>query len=516
MANILDQIVSKRRQDIAELGVTLGSGIPSSRQRAVRPFLSDKSVILEVKRASPSKGDIAPDLDAAGTALEYEAAGARAISVLTERHWFKGSLEDLVSVASVTKVAAVLRKDFLVDVREVEVSYLCGADAVLLIARILDDDTLVAMARECARLGMTAFVELRVQEDFAKLRRILDEVGDEFVAAGVNARDLRDFRIDLLIPAGALAAIKQIAGEGARVVFESGIRSPHASRFAASMGFSGLLLGEAAAKNPRAAGGLVDGFLSTPHTPAGDKWLCVAQKLHCRRLTGNAAPLVKICGITNAQDALEAVTLGADFVGFVFCSSSPRCTNAQSVRSILSLLREKGRDGVFTCAVITDLKSEPSKEAIDLVKRGEVDFLQLHGFSSEDTNAFFADGSLCALPHYFAVNVSTDADLALVDYLLQQGEPRILVDSRTAGKVGGTGKRVDADLVHKVASRVPLWLAGGIDPDNVCDVVCQLTPEIIDVSSGVEEQAGHKSHAKMKALFENLIPSATGDSGGKV
>ena len=516
MANILDQIVSKRREDIAHLGVTFGSVIPTSRLRAVRPFLKSKAVILEVKRASPSKGDIAPGLDAARTALEYEAAGAKAISVLTERHWFKGSLEDLISVASVTKVAAVLRKDFLVDVREVEVSYLCGADAVLLIARVLDEDTLVAMAKECARLKMTAFVELRVQEDFAKLHRILDVVGDEFVAAGVNARDLRDFRIDLLIPAGALAEIKRIAGEGTRVVFESGIRSPHASRFAASMGFSGLLLGEAAAKNPTAAGGLVSGFLSTPHTPAGDKWLCVAQMLRSHKVAGNTAPLVKICGITNEQDALEAATMGADFEGFVFCSSSPRCTNAQTVRDIVRSLEDKRREGLFMCAVITDLASKESQEAIDLVKRGEVDFLQLHGFSSEDTSAFFADGSLCALPHYFAVNVSTDVDLEAIDYLLQMGEPRVLVDSRVAGKVGGTGKRVDADLVRKVASKVPLWLAGGIDPSNVRDVVCQLAPELIDVSSGVEQREGHKSPAKMKALFENLVHSVAGDSGGKV
>ena len=515
MANILEQIVSKRREDIAHLGVTFGSVIPSSRQRSVRPFLESKAVILEVKRASPSKGDIAPDLDAARAALEYEAAGAKAISVLTERHWFKGSLEDLIRVASVTEVAAVLRKDFLVDVREVEVSWLCGADAVLLIARVLDEDTLVAMARECARLKMTAFVELRVQEDFAKFQSVLREVPSCFVVAGVNSRDLRDFRIDLLIPAGALAQIKQIAGEGTRVVFESGIRSPLGSRFAASMGFSGLLLGEAAAKNPAAAGGLVSGFLSTPKTSSGDKWLRVAQKIHSPKPAGNTTPLVKICGITNVQDALQAATLGADFVGFVFCSSSPRCTNVTAVRTILHSLSESGHVGFFTCVVITDLDSEPSKEAIGLVQSGEVDFLQLHGFSSEDTSAFFADGSLCALPHYFAVNVSTDADLKAVDYLLQMGEPRVLVDSRVAGKVGGTGKRVDTDLVRKVASKVQLWLAGGIDPSNVRDVTGQLSPELIDISSGVEQSSGHKSPDKMNALFERLKVDAAGGSGGE-
>ena len=503
MANILEQIVAKRKEDIAHLGVTFGATIPTSRQRAVRPFLEHKAVILEVKRASPSKGDIAPSLDAAAAAVSYEKAGAAAISVLTEHHWFKGSLEDLVSVASVTKRAAVLRKDFLVDVREVEVSYLCGSDAVLLIARILDEKTLVEMARECARLKMTAFVELRADEDFAKFQSVLREVPSCFVAAGVNARDLRDFRIDLLIPAGSLALIKHIAGDGVRAVFESGIRSPQAARFPASLGFTGMLLGEAAAKDPASSGELTAGFLGTPQTKSGEMWLAVASKLRSRK-TAQSIPLVKICGITNEKDALEAATMGADFAGFVFCSSSPRCTNAQAVRDIVRSLEDKRREGFFTCAVITDLASKEAKEAIDLVKRGEVDFLQLHGFSRQDTDAFFADDALCTLPHYFALNVSRDEDLSALDYLLQQGEPRVLVDSRSDGKVGGTGRRVDADLARKVAKKVQLWLAGGIDSENVGDVVAALGPQLIDVSSGIEESAGHKSPAKMKALFENI------------
>ena len=126
MTDILTRIVEKRKADIERLGMAFGFEIPAQRVRPVRPFLDDKGVILEVKRASPSKGDIAPELDARETAKSYALAGARAISCLTETNYFKGSLGDLMKVCEAVddfagkssgglsvKVPAVLRKDFL-------------------------------------------------------------------------------------------------------------------------------------------------------------------------------------------------------------------------------------------------------------------------------------------------------------------------------------------------------------------------------------------------------------------
>lgn len=118
MKDILTTIVEKRKEDMDRLGVTFGFKIPESRQRPVHPFLTQKGVILEVKRASPSKGDIAPDLDAAETARSYASAGAAAISCLTETNYFKGSLEDLMKVCKAAPDTAVLRKDFLVNDEE--------------------------------------------------------------------------------------------------------------------------------------------------------------------------------------------------------------------------------------------------------------------------------------------------------------------------------------------------------------------------------------------------------------
>ena len=141
MKNILKEICDRRLSDIAQKGYSYAHEIPEKRIRPVVPFLPDSGTILEVKRSSPSKGDIAPDLDPVKTAENYIAAGTSAISVLTEENYFKGSLEDLKKVAALSdslgNKAAVLRKDFLLEPEEIEVAYKCGADAVLLIARIL-------------------------------------------------------------------------------------------------------------------------------------------------------------------------------------------------------------------------------------------------------------------------------------------------------------------------------------------------------------------------------------------
>ena len=186
--NILDEIVQQRKKDIDEKSVTLGFQIPQERNRKITPFLPQKGVILEIKRASPSKGDIAPDLDSGKTAKAYSNAKTSAISVLTEEHWFKGNLNDLQNVCAAVDEwskenncppPAILRKDFLLSPREIDIAYKCGADAVLLIARILDTDLMVKMAQKCQELGITALIELRLEEDLQKLAQVVKSVSNE-------------------------------------------------------------------------------------------------------------------------------------------------------------------------------------------------------------------------------------------------------------------------------------------------------------------------------------------------
>jgi len=277
MKTIVDQIVEKRREDLEKLGPTLGFSIPEKRERGKPlPFLAQKGVILEVKRASPSKGDISPNLDAAATAEKYAAAGTSAISVLTESHWFKGNLTDLQNVCKAVddycaksgrKGVAVLRKDFLVTEEEIEVAYRCGADAVLLIARILTKEKLLSMAKTVEKLGMTALLELREDEDLEKLAYIAKEVGESTIVCGVNSRDLATFQIDLSRPVEMAGKIRQIikettGSEKGRVIFESGIKTPQMAAQVSQKGFSGMLLGEAAVRDVEKAKDLVAAFMN--------------------------------------------------------------------------------------------------------------------------------------------------------------------------------------------------------------------------------------------------------------
>ncbi|MBQ6568379.1 MAG: bifunctional indole-3-glycerol phosphate synthase/phosphoribosylanthranilate isomerase [Treponema sp.] len=530
--NIIEEIVARRKEDIGRLGWEYGSVIPKTRQRGKPlPFISEKGVVLEVKRASPSKGDIAPGLDAPATATAYAQAGAAAISVLTERNYFKGGLDDLVDVckavdswsgaASGRRRIAVLRKDFIYSPEEVDVAYRAGADAVLLIARMLDEAALAAMLMRCGELGMTAFTELRLAEDLEKLVAAKKSIPSPCrIVCGVNARDLKDFSIDLLKPASMLSRIRELLGPDCGVIFESGIRTQEAASFAGSLGFTGMLLGEAAARNPGEADKLVSSFTGAKETGASRVWLDYASLLGERRAgtcchreerspEQAARPLLKICGLTDEEDALESVLAGADFLGFIFCKQSPRNTTADLVRKVRARL-SAADDGQaesfdrmpFLVGVITDCGSDEGKEAIRLVQEGTLDFLQLHG--EKAVAGFHADKSLASLPHYAVVNLSDESDLRKIESLKNLGEPRILIDAKAGKLVGGTGVQVEDGLVRKVASASRLWLAGGITPENVARIVSDYGPELIDVSSGIESSPGKKDADKLLALVQAL------------
>ena len=504
--DILAKIVRMRKADIERLGLNFGIEIPEKRRVGHTEFLGNAGAILEVKRASPSKGDIAPDLNPVRLATTYAEAHAQAVSVLTEMNYFKGSLRDLIAVADLMErrrqqglhACAVLRKDFLLYEDEIDIAYRCGADAVLLIARILDDEQLVKMAKRAQSFDMQAFVEVREKDDFHKLSVVTNALGADAaktIVAGVNSRDLATFHTDPLVPASVRSKLP------AKAVFESGIHTPADADYARSLGFTGILVGEAVAKNPPLAKEVVGAFETGCENARGKFWKKFAE----RKAAKKAMPLVKICGITREEDGMLAAELGADMLGFVF-STTKRLTTEGFVRNFATKIRaSRAPENVpLLVGVITDPNSEEGKTAIKLAREGVLDAVQFHGVAPSNPACHCEHEVRSNLPYYCAARIGDASDFDQVATLRKNGEPRILLDAKVEGIPGGTGKTIPEKLLREKAGDIPLWLAGGITPENIATICEKFHPELVDVSSGVEDAPGIKNSEKLKSLFAAL------------
>ncbi len=218
--------------------------------RAALAAATGVALVAEVKRRSPSKGDLAPDLDPAALAAAYERGGAACLSVLTDRPHFGGSPDDLAAARAATGLPT-LRKDFTVCELDVCDARLMGADAVLLIVAALDDPELSALSQLAREVGLDAMVEVH---DEAEAERALAAGAD---LVGVNQRDLTTFAVD---PRRAIALAAHLPAGVVRVA-ESGIGGPDDLPGLADAGYDAVLVGESlvtAADPECAARALVD------------------------------------------------------------------------------------------------------------------------------------------------------------------------------------------------------------------------------------------------------------------
>ena len=202
--NILDTIVAQKRLEVAQLperilaaGDLRDAMLEHGERRdffaaLAHPRVGDIGLIAEVKKASPSKGVICPDFDPVRIAREYEAAGASCLSVLTDEKFFQGSLDYLRAIRQAVKLP-LLRKDFIIDERQILEAIEWGADAILLIVAILDDARLKRFHDLAAEAGLAVLVEVHDEEEMDRALAI----GAPLI--GVNNRNLKDFVVDLAV-----------------------------------------------------------------------------------------------------------------------------------------------------------------------------------------------------------------------------------------------------------------------------------------------------------------------------
>jgi len=199
---------------------------------------------------------------------------------------------------------------------------------------------------------------------------------------------------------------------------------------------------------------------------------------------------IKICGITNAQDAEAAVAAGADALGFVFYPQSPRCIEPAVAKRIIAQLPPF----VLPIGVFVNQSRETIREVFDECGLG---FAQLHG---NETPEFC---ETLGRPVLRALRLRDRGSLlALAEYKGRMGVRGFVVDAFSPEAYGGTGQTVDWSLAREVAKAAPILLAGGLTPYNVQEAIRQVQPYGVDVSSGVEQSPGKKDHEKIRAFAQ--------------
>ncbi len=238
MNTFLERILQTKEAEVASLKshrVTQTRAFPRPEHRFSQAVTRGDhlQIIAEVKKASPSKGAIALDVVPIERAAQYAEAGAAAVSVLTDRTYFQGSIDDLVSVRGAVSLP-ILRKDFIVDEVQIDEAYEAGADAILLIVAALPSNRLVELSEYAKHLGLDVLVEVHEEEELDSALTVNPDV------LGINHRNLHTFEVSL----ETTERLMPLIPTGIPVISESGIRSREDARRMANAGAQGLLVGE--------------------------------------------------------------------------------------------------------------------------------------------------------------------------------------------------------------------------------------------------------------------------------
>ncbi|MDO7252938.1 bifunctional indole-3-glycerol phosphate synthase/phosphoribosylanthranilate isomerase [Helicobacter cappadocius] len=488
MVEVLKNITQKRDCKISNLGFGFGHRIPQKREVPLSPPKFDPNtplMIAEIKRASPSAGKIGDISEPTNLAQIYLNNGAKVISILTEEDYFNGSLIDLMSVKNTFKNTTILRKDFIQYAEEIEISYLAGADMVLIIIAMFMDDKakeieLQKILSECKKYSLTPLFEIHNQRECDFALKLEPSI------LGINSRSLHTFEIDK----NKALNLKSLIPNSIKTIFESGIHSSFDGYLAGSFGFDGMLCGSYLVKNE---GKNLPNLIKAYQKGKKQKnsfFSAVFQKLY-----SNATPIIKICGITNIDDAISCAEAGADMIGLIMVKQSPRYQDQKSIKEISKALN-KLYPNILKVGVITNEKSSLIS-AKELLKEGILDCLQLHSCDPFSPNNFAStDLREADFNFYICVNLED-----ISEYPKDFVSPFVLLDSKCV-LGGGSGKSIPLEELQKLKNNgIDLFIAGGIGEQNISEILA-LKPKMVDINSKVESAVGKKDIMKVKNIIQ--------------
>jgi indole-3-glycerol phosphate synthase/phosphoribosylanthranilate isomerase len=460
MSSVLDKIVENKKLEVAAGKYHQETNdLPSSTRSLYESLLTRKpGFIFECKAASPSKGLIATNYQPAKLAQQYQPFAA-AISVLTDEKYFQGSLSHLKAVSETTNLP-VLCKDFFISKQQVLSARANGADAILLMLSVLDDEQYQSLATQAQLLSLDVLTEVH---DTTELERAI-ALGAKII--GVNNRNLGTLEINM----NTTAELSKNIPVDCVLVSESGYTDRNQ-----------LLK---AFENDREP----NGFLVGSHLSAAeDTGLAIREFIFGR---------VKICGLTSVEDAQVASEQGAYYGGLIFSENSPRFISDLDAQQLTGAVPLKWV-GVFT---------QTSNEFIlEKVKNLKLAAVQIH-FDCDYKQLLELKLSLpqgCEIWLLVRVDKST---ISLTEIMsLNKVADRILIEP-SGQLAGGNGISFDWGLLaNKSLDLKKTILAGGLEPLNI-NQARKTGAAILDVNSGVENLPGQKSFTKISKLFKQLLP----------
>ncbi|WP_249554311.1 MULTISPECIES: bifunctional indole-3-glycerol-phosphate synthase TrpC/phosphoribosylanthranilate isomerase TrpF [Shewanella] len=460
-ANVLTRIVDTKAAHIAALKLRFP-------EDSLTPKISDRSLfaalkapkagyILECKKASPSKGLIRKDFDVEVIASIY-AKYAAGISVLTDEQFFQGDMDYIPKVRA--KVSQpILCKDFFVDEYQIKLAAHQGADAILLMLSVLDDERYQQLASEAAKYQLDVLTEVSNEEELERAIALNAPI------IGINNRNLRDLSTDL----ATTEALAPHIGSDRVVISESGIYTND---------------------QVRRLSPLVDGFLVGSSIMAEEDI-----DLACRKLIFGHN---KVCGLTRLEDIQAAATAGAVYAGLIFAEKSPRALTKDAAKQLVEQYRAANLPAIEFIGVFVN--SEPELIA-SIAKACDLAAVQLHGNETElDITELSQLLQQAGLNTQIWKAVSVDAQSSELA-AMPRGVQRYLFDSKNDAGFGGTGQPFNWHL--PLAHKAKALLAGGLNASNAANANAQGFYGL-DFNSGLETAPGVKSAEQIQTAFAQL------------